>query len=324
MKDNLIIYVSSRNNYNMFEHEVLNNINREGFEIINIDDGSCNEEFEKGKSICEKNNIVFLKSKDRGVQMATQTLIDFINKERPNCKWVICFQHDNWPITNNFFTRISELIAQEKLDEFGTMGFNVLDKDDYTPNEYARWEQGEKVIGQVGIANLSVKSLTDRWLCPYKNSNLHKNIDKWLKPFIMESPIWAVGGINVKLWNKYIEPTTDYQFHLWFPDIAMQFNYNNLPCIILPDLYIMNFIRLKEKYNIPGNSAVGARAGDEYHFGTYNIHHNSWKERWGWDYEDSANTFRLVEENYLDTIISKYFNHDISKGPLKNINLGKY
>ena len=40
MKDNLIIYVSSRNNYDMFEHEVLNNINLEGFEIINVDDRS--------------------------------------------------------------------------------------------------------------------------------------------------------------------------------------------------------------------------------------------------------------------------------------------
>ena len=104
----------------------------------------------------------------------------------------------------------------------------------------------------------------------------------------------------------------------------MQFNYNNFPCIILPSLYIMNFIRLKEKYNIPGNSAVGARGGDEYHFGTYNIHHSSWKKRWGWEYENPVNSFRLVEENYVDTIISEYFNHDISKGPLKTFDLGEY
>ena len=324
MKDNLIVYVSSRNNYDMLEGEVLKNINFEGFEFINVDDNSCDEEIIKGKSICKKNNITFLKSKDRGVQMATQTLIDFINKERPNCKWIICFQHDNWPITDNFFTRISKLISKGKLDKFGTMGFNVLDKDDYTPNEYIKWKQKEKVIGQIGIANLSVKSLTGRWLCPDKNPNLSQNTDKWLKPFIIESPIWAIGGINVELWNKHIEPTTDYQFHLWYPDIAMQFNYNNFPCIILHSLYFMNFIRLKEKYNIPGNSAVGARGGDEYHFGTYNIHHSSWKKRWGWEYENPVNSFRLVEENYVDTIISEYFNHDISKGPLKTFDLGEY
>ena len=37
IKDNLIIYVSSKNNYEMLEHEVLNNINTEGFEFINVD-----------------------------------------------------------------------------------------------------------------------------------------------------------------------------------------------------------------------------------------------------------------------------------------------
>ena len=141
MKDNLIVYVSSRNNYDMLEGEVLKNINFEGFEFINVDDNSCDEEIIKGKSICKKNNITFLKSKDRGVQMATQTLIDFINKERPNCIWIICFQHDNWPITDNFFTRISKLISKGKLDKFGTMWFNVLDKYDYTPNEYIKWKQ---------------------------------------------------------------------------------------------------------------------------------------------------------------------------------------
>ena len=34
IKDNLIIYVSSRNNYDMLSGEVLKNINTEGFELI--------------------------------------------------------------------------------------------------------------------------------------------------------------------------------------------------------------------------------------------------------------------------------------------------
>ena len=36
--DNIIIYVSSRNNYDMLSGEVLKNINTEGFEFINVDD----------------------------------------------------------------------------------------------------------------------------------------------------------------------------------------------------------------------------------------------------------------------------------------------
>ena len=96
MKDNLIIYLSSRNNYEMLEKEVLKNIKTDGFEIINIDDGSIPEQLEYGKKICKNNNIVFLKNKKRGVQWATQTLMDFIKENRPNCKWCFCFQHDNY------------------------------------------------------------------------------------------------------------------------------------------------------------------------------------------------------------------------------------
>ena len=59
-KDNVIIYVSSRNNYDMLESEVLKNIDTEGFEFINVDDKSCDEEIAKGKTICKNHNIVLI------------------------------------------------------------------------------------------------------------------------------------------------------------------------------------------------------------------------------------------------------------------------
>lgn len=51
MKNNLIVYVSSRNNYDMLEGEVLK-IPFEGFEFVNVDDGSSPEEVAKGREIC--------------------------------------------------------------------------------------------------------------------------------------------------------------------------------------------------------------------------------------------------------------------------------
>ena len=95
MNDNLIIYVSSKNNYDMLEKEVLKNIKYEGFEFINIDDNSFDIEKENGKEVCDEMNITFLENEGVGVQWATQTLMNFINKNRPNCKWVICFQELN-------------------------------------------------------------------------------------------------------------------------------------------------------------------------------------------------------------------------------------
>ena len=170
MKDNLIIYVSSRNNYDMLEHEVLKNINFEGFEFINVDDRSSEKEITKGEKICKDNNIVFLKNKSKGVQMATQTVIDFINKNRPNCKWLICFQHDIWPVSDKFFDRISQLIKQNKLNEFGSIGFNIVDHGDYTKDAWDKFQKGENPIGMIGFAHLGVSDNSERWLAIGRNS----------------------------------------------------------------------------------------------------------------------------------------------------------
>tara|TARA_Y100000361_G_scaffold147783_1_gene159760 strand:- start:1412 stop:2383 length:972 start_codon:yes stop_codon:yes gene_type:complete len=323
MKDNLIIYVSSRNNYDMLSGEVLKNINTEGFEFINIDDGSSESEIEKGKQICKENDIVFLENKSRGVQMATQTLVDFINENRPNCKWIICFQHDNYPISDKFFERLSKLISDGKLNDFGGIGFNLLDDGDYSGDSYERWKKGESVSGMLGLAHLSVKSNTERWLTDNRNQYIKNEPEKWKNPFIVEMPLWAISGINVNLWNEFIKPTEDYQFHLWFPDIAIQFNYNNKPILILPDLYCMNNQKLKTNYGMNHNSAAGSNEGDEYHFGEYS-NFNAWLTRWGWDYESPWNLFESIKDNYKNTLIYDFYHHDISKGPLKSHNLGEY
>ena len=319
MKDNLIIYVSSRNNYDMLEGEVLKNINREGFEFINIDDKSCNEEIAKGKAICKKHDIIFLENKSRGVQMATQTLIDYVNENRPNCKWIICFQHDHWPVSSNFFTTISKRIESNKIDEYGIIGFNVLDNGDYTGESWNSFNQGNKPLGMIGMAHLSIHDRSARWLCPNKQSKLLQ-LEKWRIPFIVEFPMWASVGINIKNWNTHIQPTTDYHFHLWLPDIAMQFNYKNIPCLILPDLYTFNDNKIKSKYGINHNSASGAQQGDEYHFGKYS-NFDAWIHRWGWHYENPWTSFNDIQENYKGTLIYDFYNHDITKGPLKNINI---
>ena len=321
--DNLIIYVSSRNNYDMLDGEVFKNINTEGFEFINVDDNSSTEEIKKGKQICKENDIVFLENKSRGVQMATQTLIDFINKNRPNCKWIICFQHDCYPITKNFFNRISKLITDDKLDKFGTLGFNRIDMGKHTPGAHDKWVGGEKPLGFLGLAHLSVQSESGRWLQPNRNEWVLKNKD-WKKPFSVEINAWTSFGVNVKNWNTCIEPTDEYHFHLWAPDVSIQFLYHNYHNLVLPDLYLMNKQELKAKYSIDVNSAHSAQKGNEYHFGHYEPSHDAWKQRWGWDYKKPWSKFESVKQNYKDTLIHDFYYHDISKGPFKNYDLGEY
>lgn len=322
MKDNLIIYVSSHNNYDMLEGEVLKNIPFDGYEFINVDDGSVSKEITKGKSLSEKHNFVFLENKSTGVQMATQTIIDFVNENRPNCKWVFCFQHDNYPITENFFNRISKLINDGKVDKFSAMGFNAIDMGKYTFNSYHIWKSGEKPMGILGWNHLSELTPHNRWVDPRHNPMAVNNPQNWNKPFSIEIPVWMGMGINVKHWNDVIEPSDDYQFHIWFPDIIMQFNYHNIPCIVLPDLYTINRQELKKKYNIPESSA----SSNDYYHGTYKNHHNVWKERWGWDYENVSGTYPSVSSHYKGTLIDEYFNHDVVKynKPLRTYDLGEY
>lgn len=318
--DNLIVYVSSRNNYDMLKGEVLN-IDFEGFEFINVDDCSTDEEISKGKSLCDRNNIVYLQNKGRGVQMATQTLVDFINKHRPNCKYIICFQHDSKPISDGFFKTLSEYISEGKLDEFGGIGFNVLDNHKYTFDMYDRFKKGDRPLGILGFSHLGIASTKKRWISPSHNPEvLGKNTDKWSTPFVLEIPAWMVGGINIDTWNKYVKPTEEHQFHLWFPDVCMQLNVVNKPILIIPNLYCYHDQKVKSKYGIHPNSAHAAKNGDTKHFGKYS-NFKAWKNRWGWDYEDARNTFGNVKQKYEGTILNDFHNHNVNIGPLKNYQL---
>tara|TARA_B100001093_G_scaffold82403_1_gene73815 strand:+ start:16296 stop:17252 length:957 start_codon:yes stop_codon:yes gene_type:complete len=314
-KKNIIIYVSSRNNYDMLKHEVFKNIKFEGFEFINIDDNSKKEEKIKGQLICKEKGVKFLENKSRGVQSATQTLIDFINSNRPDCKWIICFQHDNYPLTKNFFHQISEYISKGKLNEFGLIGFNNLDHGSYTLLSYYKYLLGFKPLGMIGLVHFQkIIYPGSMWLCPRRRYQILRN-KLWKKPFIVELPMWASIGINVEMWNRIIKPTDKFHFHLWLPDIAMQFNSKNTPCLIIPDLYTFNNQYLKLKYGIPWNSATSAKEGNSYHFGK--MFDNHWIERWGWDPLNAHETIKI--NNYNGTLIEKFYHHRLEEGPLKNI-----
>lgn len=325
MSKNIIVYVSSRNNYDMLAGEVLKNIKLNGCEFINIDDKSDDAEIVKGKKICHEQSIVFLENKSRGVQWATQTLVDFIHEHRPECKWIFCFQHDNYPITENFFSRIDTLIKNGSLEQFGALGFNVLDDGRYTGDALKKWENKEEPLGMLGLCHLSEHDASKRWLCPSQQGRvLSKKHARFRNPFIIEIPMWAAVGINIQAWERSVTPTTDYQFHLWFPDVMMQLNKANYPCLILPKLYCINRQDLKRKYDIPVNSAQAAKKGDSYHFGEYGPHLENFKKRWGWDYEDVENTYEKVRDQYKDLIFEQYYTHRIRRGPLKSFDFGEY
>ena len=328
MKRNLIICVSSHNNYDMLKGEVFNNINFEGFEFINIDDNSSASEVEKGKKICADHNVEFIENKSIGVQFAVDSVIDYLNEHRKECEWIFLFQHDNYPISKNFFNRLSKLIENGIPENVASLGFNHLDSGDYTaPDSYERWKNGEKVIGLLGKFHLSVvKSNTDRWASVNHNSVVRDFPDRFMKPFSIEIPLETAIGINIHNWKQNIKPTIDFQFHLWYPDIMMQYLSNNLHCLILPDLYCFNDQSLKEKYGFHKSSASGAKEGQEEIFGEYGPHLANFSKRWGWDYEKTKYMFTkntvlknilklfnysIIREKYEGTLIDEFGNYDL-------------
>jgi len=100
----------------------------------------------------------------------------------------------------------------------------------------------------------------------------------------------------------------------------MQFLYNNKHIVALPDLYCFNHQELKTKYGMHKSSAHGAKSGQEIYFGKYS-NFTAWKERWGWEYEDTRQNFPY--EHYKDTLIGKLFKYDFlnEKTPYKTFNI---
>ncbi len=320
-KNNVIIWVSSHNNYEMLRDEVLH-IDFEGFEFVNVDDRSTEEQQLMGKQICEDNGVNYIQNNGIGVQWAAQTLIDWIGENRTECKWVICMQHDWQPLPNqNFFQRVSNLIEGGKLDEFGLIGFNVLDRGKYTKNSLQKYHNGEKPLGMLGLAHLGVASESARWISPHHNPVAVRNPDKFNQPFIIEMPMWAGVGICIDRWNQCIVPDDKYEFHLWLPDVAMCMNKHNYPCLILPDLYAINQQERKKQYDIP----VKSTSGNEHFFGNYGNHLIRFEEKWGWNYGNARNTFGKITDRYKGTLLYDYWEHGMAGNkPLKTFDLGEY
>ena len=157
---------------------------------------------------------------------------------------------------------------------------------------------------------------------PRQNKKLLEN-KKWRDPFIVEITAWTGVGINVKNWNNHISPTDKHHFHLWMPDISMQFLKSNNGNLVLPDLYLMNMQEVKSKYGINPNSARGAMAGNNYHFGNYS-NFEAWQNSWGWHYSHPWENIHEVKDRYEGTLIYDFVNHNIEDGPLKNYDLGDY
>jgi len=352
MKKKIGIVYSSFNNYEILENEVFKRVNFEGYPVINIDDHSDIEDQKIGEQLCIKNNIYFEINKKKGVQLALDQGIDFLQKKY-DVEWVFCMQQDIYPLEKNFFSNFEKVISNLKEKKLGAIGFNIISDDNVymRPNIIQKYKNGDRPKGWLGLLPLSgpkknsffdlkfknkirymiyklsfwkknkekIKNifLQNRIFCEYGLKNFSKYSKKYNGLCSIDIPMWGAIAINTKIWKRYITPRSDFIFHMWFNDIAFQMLKHNIWLAVHTELYLQNFQKIKEKYNLFWSSAHAGKIGRNRQVEKFGNHLKIFKKYWGFDYDNLLEEFEKVEKNYEKTLIDRYRLHDFRKGPLK-------
>jgi hypothetical protein len=291
------ILFTSRNNYDLLDYW-LDKVDTENLFILSIDEDSTLENKIKGKEICKKHKITYMDREDRGMQNNLTSACSIFQKN--NLDWIIWFQHDCFPITEGFFTKFNRLAETGKLNGFGAIGFNIKHDGIYQMLSRTPLQQpNENMWNRFNI----------NYPLPLNYNKIHS----------VESVSWMCAAVNIDQYQTQISPTGDYQFfHAW-DDIAFQFMYKNIHNICIPFLELSHEQIVKKEFNIPVKSPLAKNEEEEkkreHFYGKWG-HHDVWKNRWGFSYDDNS-TFEEVKENYSGTLIDKFYNHNINTGPLK-------
>jgi len=305
------ILLTSRNNYSMLE-EWCALVNREGFPVLNIDEDSNLSNKEFGKAVCKYNDIHYMDREERGLQNNLTTATNYFKEL--GIEWFIWFQHDCWPLTGSFFTKFNSMADSGKLDEFGTVGFNVLNGD----WELTHWDPATGHAPLMTTAR-SPLEIGDDWYrhpdkYPDKEGVNYANF--FTTPFAVESICWTSIALNCKQFTKHIEPCSDYQFYHAWDDICFQFLNKNVYNIVIPWFHMGHNQEIKRSHGIAISSSQKDHPLREHYFGKWG-HLDVWEERWGFRYGE-RDTFEAVKDRYKGTLLERFYNHCPNKrGPLE-------
>ena len=279
MINNIFLYISSRNNYDMLLHEVIPTVNFDGL-VINVDDNSCDQEKEKGRAICEEYGITFMENNGVGLYMAANTAIKYCRSNYPDVKYAYWLTHDCLPMKDDMFDMLSKLVDSSKLDPFGCVGFNtVWRKFSYSKEDFIEQSLFGKYCGAMGRAVLT-RVPGAGW---YRSSDFEMKWDVWGKNMAVESVVDMNLMINVSKFIDYIKPDESFRHFCWGDDLGLQFLKNGIYNITLADYYVYHDQSIKSKYGVPENSYRAAKSGNLYYFSSHDAHYEIWKNKWGFD-----------------------------------------
>ena len=309
----IAILFTARNNYEMLD-SWMQKVDTSGYTILSIDEDSTSENKALGRKVCDKHNVVYMDRDKRGMQHNIQSACTYFKNTNPSIEYILWFQHDSYPKTEDFFNKINEYVTTHDLSEFGVIGFNIL----HDQNDISDWDGEKTPLRVTARTPLEPGDLYYRHQGYWPNTRVRYD-EKFNIPFAVESIMWAAGLLNINQYEKTIVPTSEYHFfHAW-DDIAFQFLYNNVYNIVLPHFCLAHEQDIKLEFGLPKSSPNGDPEKREHFFSKWG-HHDVWKERWGFDYGD-RNTFEPVKDNYTGTLLWDFYHHDPINGPLKSFNL---
>jgi hypothetical protein len=283
--------------------------------VINVDMGSTKENFQEGKKICDELGIKMVKKSAKTQQEGIKVAEEYLTELDIDVNWMICFQHDVFPMTNTFWDDLQNVINSIDEDKVGLIGGNCI-------MNYGGAQKAMKADNPFDSCKIG-KPRTGRGMLPYDIlkdpfCGWYKDLpDDYYKSkyFAVESPYWTCFTINRKLFKKYINADSKFIFELWGDDLAYQFLFNGIVNIAVPNLFVCHDHKLKEGIKINAGKLIEER-GD---FGSSQTHFwRKWGFRWGIRNSDARKQF-LENQNkvYSDKSLQSFFyNLKINDGPL--------
>jgi len=320
------ILMTSRNNYDFMRgawcSNVIDKCDGDMFEILNIDEDSSAEEKEKGKKLCsDYKNMTYMDREEPGMHHNIENAIKFFGSE---VEYIIWFQHDCWPIQDNFFTEFSNFVKSGNLSQFGLICFNTLAQNFYRKDKESfdklkkDFKDGKKPLGTLTRCHLESPVTGEYYYSGRKSKRIKHEVDKKLfsKPFACSEANFFCQAINVKNYKEFIDVDRPFHFFRSWDDISIQFLSNNIYNLVIPSLYMEHRPDKKRDYDLPYLSVRLANKGKNTYHSISGHKEKEWKKVWGWN-RDKPETFEAVKNRYKGTLVYDFYKYDYRKGPLK-------
>lgn len=288
--------------------------NYDEIDVINVDMGSTEENLEIGKDICSKLSIKMTdetaKSMEDGLRIADEYMIE----NNIESDWMLCFQHDVFPMTETFWDDLQEIIDEIDEDKVGIIGGNSFSNYDRAMESFFYDDVAEAYFGKTktGRGMLARDVLSEPYHGWYVNlpDEYYKS-----KYFAVESPYWSQFIINRKLFRKHIEVDPQFVFELWGDDLAYQFLSKGIVNISVPHLLVCHDHDLKAGIKINSQKLIEERHD---HNPPHMRFWEKWGFRWGVRNLDVREQFNETKDDIYDknALQPLFFDIKIDDGPL--------